>query len=147
MNLPWEIQLIELVHCPRHLLGETLFLRGEGPHDPTIKTSGENTVILFIYIISEHYYVRVSIQLRYTAISKKVGEGFVASCIMHTKPKIYCGSYVNNVGMHIQKKICRLHIVKTKFGKNPRVQFWAWDARCNETFTNLFWNSCILLFT
>jgi len=38
----------------------------------------------------------------------------VACRMLHTKPEMYCGSYINNVSMHIQKKICRLHIAKTK---------------------------------
>jgi len=40
--------------------------------------------------------LRSSLEFLTTAISKKVGASFVASCILHTKPEMYCGSYVNN---------------------------------------------------
>jgi len=43
----------------------------------------------------------------YTAISKRLVPVLLhlASSMLHTKPEMYCGSYVNNVCMHIQKKI------------------------------------------
>jgi hypothetical protein len=42
----------------------------------------------------------------YTAISKKVAEGFVACCMLHSKTKMYGGSYVT----HIVTSYCNTYV-------------------------------------
>jgi len=41
---------------------------------------------------------------------------------LHTKPEMYCGSYINNITMHIQNKICWLHkIAWARIQTEPRL--------------------------
>jgi hypothetical protein len=74
----------------------------------------------------------------YTTISKKVAEGFVACC-MHSKTKMYCGSwsYVTNVSTEL--KIFLKFLLHRLFADCIHRPV----ARGNKKFRNLFWNSCI----